>query len=242
MNSGAVILSLFLFFQGICADVMKGEEVRHFASTDQMIDRFAKDNPKAAQDYEEVMGELMREYEEAQQRMFEEAKLIREGKEVNTKRHNVEYDTSIDDIELYRELDRLKEEQEKELEQQRAAHEEQELQKRTSASPKQPSHSHESEQQMEARLREEYRREAEMEARIRAKIEREMLDKREKIAQRQWSNQNTESSGICLPPPLDKVCDLNIFFTILCGLLTLAFARALIRNPSKPKVGKRKKK
>ena len=222
-------------------DIDKGDDIKFGASTDDMIQRFAKQNPQAAADYDEVFGDIRREMEKAEARKREEDQLIRQGKRV-PKRTLPEYDMSMEEYETIQQFEKVRREQERQLRaQQQQRHQQQQQQQRHQQR-------RETEQEMEERLRAEYMNKKyetpeEMEARLRAKIEREMMERKEEIAQRQWKRSNgKEEPKYCLPSPLDSVCDLNIFFSVLACIVTGAFVVALVRAPAPRKRASKKTK
>lgn len=237
MNHARLMLSMMIIMFAVRiegnVEFENGDNVHFGASSDAMIERFAQQNPQAAADYDEVFGDIRREMQKAEERQREEFDLIRHGKDL-PKRSLPEYDMTSEEYETIQSFEKIRQEQEREM---RARHQHQQQHQQYQHQHQHQQRHRESEEEMEARLRDEYMNRVHetpeaMEARLRAKIEREMMARKEEIAQRQWpQSKSKRQHKYCLPSPFHSVCDLNIFFTVLACVITGAFVVALVRNP-----------
>ena len=227
-------LTIFVFGDDI--KLKEGAE-KHFSATDDMIARYALQNPAAAADYEEVMGDLMKEFNEAEEQRNEDAKKMENG-ETNTRRRRPEYEqVPLYDAETMLEMEKIM-----------AAHQASHtaaLRKEAAQAPAQHTphnhHKRETEEEMENRIRSEIMQDMKKEKFIRDKLEREIMDKRDVVSQQQWPAQGSTYSdtGVyCLP--YTSICDANIL--VAGAWCAIAIAVAIVLKKSSKQRRKKGKK
>ena len=142
------LIVLILLLQNVQGDTS------FVAPTDDMIERFSKENPQAASDYEEVMAELMATYEAA-------------AKDSSKKKVSRVYEAQPIDREMMEELNIM-------LEQDRSRYDDMMAKESTEEEVKKETAS-----EMEARIRREIKTEMDLEREIREKIKKEMMNSAE---------------------------------------------------------------